>query len=62
MWKIDVSDETNGDPKSAATRAQEETRKLQQLTEDVKRLNFKNAEEFKKALQESGVKGAGRPQ
>src|SRR5439155_11030209 len=57
-WKIDVSDETEGDPKASAKRADIETEKVEKLIVEVKRLKFSNGAQFKKALDQSGLKPA----
>jgi hypothetical protein len=61
VWKIDVTDEVNGNPKQAVQRAKEETRLIEQLTDEVNKLKFSNLEQLKAALIKSGVKGPAKP-
>src|SRR5205814_10480042 len=56
IWKIDITDTTNGDPKAAAARAQDETSKLKLLTEQVKLSKFKTADQLNKAMSNAGFK------
>ena len=49
-WKIDVSDETAGDPAAAANRAEGEAKAIEQIAEQVKMLKLKTYDQVSAAL------------
>ncbi len=57
-WKLDVSDETGGNPNVAAKRADDETRKLEELTAQVKAGKFTNLDQLRKAMKDAEIKGS----
>lgn len=56
-WKIDVTDETGGKPKDAAKRAEDEARKLAELTIQVRAGKFSNLDQLRKAIKDAGIRG-----
>lgn len=61
QWKIDVSEEAAGNPKESAKRADEETKKIRELTAQVKAGRFTNMDQLRKAMMDAGIKGLGTP-
>ncbi len=57
MWRIDVTCETNADPKEAAREVEDDARKIAALTARVKKGEFKSAETFHQAVEAMEIKG-----
>jgi len=62
MWRIDVSPETNGDPKQAAKEAQHDAEQIAKLTARVKNGEFKTADSFHQAVRAARIKGFAKSQ
>lgn len=60
-WKLDVSDETLGDPAAAAKRVEAEAKVIEHITEQVKTLKFKTYDQVIAALKAADVRGTGKP-
>jgi hypothetical protein len=60
-WKIDLTDETNGNPSAAAARAETETKSIEKITTDVKALKFQTLDQVVTAMKAADIHGTGKP-
>jgi hypothetical protein len=61
QWKIDVTEETGGNPQAAAKRAEDEAKKLAELTAQVKAGKFSTVDQLRKAMKDAGITGIVTP-
>lgn len=55
QWKIDISKLAGSNPKSAARKLDAQTKKLQEITEQVKGDKFDDVEQLKQAIKDAGL-------
>ena len=60
-WKVDLTDETAGDPAAAAKRAEAEAVAIERVTADVQALRFQTLDDVRAALRAAHVRGTGKP-
>jgi hypothetical protein len=60
QWKIDVTDEVAGDPKSAAARADADTKAIDAIIAQLKSGKFTSELQVRNALKAADVKGTGK--
>jgi hypothetical protein len=59
-WRIDVTDETDGDPDADAKRAEREVISLESITQQVNSLKLKTLDDVRAALRAADIHGTGK--
>ena len=59
-WKIDVTDETDGDPAAAAKRAEREALTLESISTEVNNLKLKTLDDVRAAIRAADIRGTGK--
>jgi hypothetical protein len=62
VWKIDVTPELLGTPKDEAQRAEEEAKKLDEITAQVKAGKYLKIEELREVMRKAGIRGNPQPE
>jgi hypothetical protein len=60
-WKVDLTDETDGNPAIAAARAETEAQAIERITAQVGALKFQTLDQVQAALKSANVRGTGKP-
>jgi hypothetical protein len=59
-WKIDITEETDGDVAAAAIRAEQEAQSLEAITRKVNAMHFDDLDQVRAALRAAGIRGTGK--